>query len=52
MLCTNLCVYDEYESPTSPEDHLRVKRGIKEVDLSWKVPDLELYKGTVGNVCK
>lgn len=34
---------------TAPKYHFTVEIGIEKVDLTRKVPDLELYKRRVGN---
>jgi hypothetical protein len=35
-----LCIYNKYQSPTVPKDQFRIKSWIKEINLSWKVPNL------------
>ncbi len=35
-----MCIYDEYESPTPSKYVFRVKGWIKEVNLTWKIPNL------------
>lgn len=46
----HLCIDDKYQGPGSSENHLVVKGGIKEVDLSRKVPDLKVDEGAAGDV--
>lgn len=45
-----LSVNDEDQGTGSLEDHLTVERGVKEVHLTRKVPDLEVDKGGAGDV--
>lgn len=47
---SHLSVDDEDQGSGSFEDHLAVKRGVKEVHLARKVPDLEVDKGGAGDV--
>jgi len=46
----HLCIDDKYQGPSSSENHLVVKGRIKKIHLSRKVPDLEVDKGTAGDV--
>lgn len=49
-MSSNLSVNDKDQSSGSLEDHLAVKRGVEEVHLARKVPDLEVDKGGAGDV--
>lgn len=49
-LLSHLSINDKYQSARSLEDHLTVKRGVQEVHLARKVPDLEVDKGAAGDV--
>lgn len=46
-----LGVDDEHQRATAAENQLRVEGRVEEVNLAGKVPDLELHKGAVQNVC-
>lgn len=46
----HLSIDDKYQSPGSSEDHCVVEGGVKEVHLTWEVPDLEVDKGAAGDV--
>lgn len=50
LTSSHLSVDDKDQSSGSFEDHLAVKRGVKEVHLTRKVPDLEVDKGGAGDV--
>lgn len=50
LMSSNLSVNDKDQSSSSLEDHLAVKRGVEEVHLAGKVPDLEVDKGGAGDV--
>lgn len=50
LTSSHLSVDDEDQSSGSFEDHLAVKRGVKEVHLARKVPDLEVDEGGAGDV--
>lgn len=45
-----LCVNHKNQSPVGAEDDLRVVRKVADVDLTGKVPDLELDERTVRNI--
>lgn len=45
-----LSINDKDKSSCAPEDHLVVERGVKEVHLARKVPDLKIDKGATGDV--
>ncbi len=46
----HLSIDDKYQSPRSSEDHLVVEGGVKEVHLTWEVPNLEVDKGAARDV--
>ena len=46
----HLSIDDEYQSPSSSEDHLIVEGRVEEIDLTWEVPNLEVDKGAAGDV--
>lgn len=50
LMSPYLSVNDKDQGSSSLEDHLTVKRGVKEVHLARKVPDLEVDKGRAGDV--
>lgn len=49
-LPAHLSIDDKDQRSSSLEDHLTVKRGVKEVHLTGEVPDLEVHKGATGDV--
>lgn len=46
----HLSIDDKNQSAGPAEDHLAVKRGVKEVHLARKVPDLKVDEGGAGDV--
>lgn len=50
LAAAHLSIDDENKGSCSSENHLVVKRRVKEVHLTRKVPNLEVDKGAAGNV--
>lgn len=49
-LWTDLWINDKDQCSSASEDHFVVKSGVKEVNLTRKVPDLETDKGAAGDI--
>lgn len=47
-----LCINDKNQGTTTTKYFHSIKSSIKEIDMAWQIPHLELYKGTVWNVYK
>lgn len=50
ILTPHLSVDDKYQSARPSEDHLVVEGRVKEVNLTWEIPNLEVDEGAAGDV--